>query len=113
VRVRIRRKGGFTGNVTVGADLETQDLPRPEAARLESALERLPWGRPPGAPAHPDAFRYELSLPDSPECGTAVLWEEEVTDGQADDLAPLLDHLKRAGAPEPPDRESRERRDTK
>jgi hypothetical protein len=101
------------GNVTVGAELETRDMTGPEAARLESALERLPWGRPPGAPAHPDAFRYELSLPDSPECGTAVLWEEEVTDGQADDLAPLLDHLKRAGAPEPPDRESRERRDTK
>jgi hypothetical protein len=107
VRVRIRRKGGLIGNVTVGAELETQDLPRPEAARLESALERLPWGRPPGAPAHPDAFRYEISLPGSPERGTTVLREGEVTDSQASYLAPLLDHLKRAGAPEPRDRGNR------
>jgi hypothetical protein len=91
------------GNVTVGAELETRDMTGPEAARLESALERLPWGRPPGAPAHPDAFRYEVSLPDSPERGIAVLWEGEMTDGQADDLAPVLDHLKRTGAPQPRD----------
>ena len=31
------------------------------------------------APPHPDAFRYEVDLPDEPDRGTAVLREAEVT----------------------------------
>jgi hypothetical protein len=90
VRISIRRRGGFAGNVAVGTELETAELPEAESKRLESAVERLPWGRPPMPPAHPDAFRYEIALPGDPARGTAVLGEQEVDD----DLAPLLDRLR-------------------
>ena len=97
MRVRIRRRGGFAGNVAFGAVLDTADLPADSAHRLETALAALPWGAPAAAPAHPDAFRYELSLPDDAGRGTAVLGEQEVA---ADALSPLLDRLRSAGTVE-------------
>jgi hypothetical protein len=101
VRIRIRRRGGFAGNITVGAVLDTADVPADRADLLEAAVDRLPWGGPAPVPSHPDAFRYELSLPDSPDRGTAVLGEDDVDD---DALGPLLDRLRSAGAVEPPER---------
>lgn len=101
MKVRIRRRGGLAGNITVGAELDTADLPAEDCERLQSALGRLPWGGPAPTAPHPDAFRYELSLPDSPERGTAVLAEADVDD---DALEPLLDRLRTAGAVEPPER---------
>jgi hypothetical protein len=95
--VRIRRRGGIAGNVAVGAELDTGELAAGGA--LESAVAALPWGRPAPAPAHPDAFRYEVTLPDDPGRGTAVLGEHELDE---DALAPLLDRLARAGTLEPP-----------
>ena len=35
-----------------------------------------PWGAAAAAPRHPDAFRYEIDLPDEPERGLAVLQED-------------------------------------
>jgi hypothetical protein len=90
VKISIRRRGGFAGNIAVGGELETTELPEEQGRALESAVDRLPWGRPAAAPAHPDAFRYEVTLPDDPDRGTAVLGEREVED----DLAPLLDRLR-------------------
>jgi Emfourin len=90
VKVAVRRRGGFAGNVAVGAELETADLPEPQCRALESAVARLPWGRPAAPPLHPDAFRYEVTLPDDPGRGTAVLGEQDVDE----DLAPLLDRLR-------------------
>ena len=90
VRISIRRRGGFAGNVAVGAEVETAELPEAQGRRLESAVDRLPWGRPAAPAAHPDAFRYELALPDDPGRGTAVLGEQDVDD----DLAPLLESLR-------------------
>jgi hypothetical protein len=94
VKVRIRRRGGIAGNVSLGAELDTAELPADRAAPLDAALGRLPWGAPPPVPAHPDAFRYELSLPDDAGRGTAVLGESEVDD---DAFGPLLDRLRSAG----------------
>lgn len=102
VRIRIRRRGGFAGNVAVAAELETAELPGDQGRRLESAVERLPWGRPAAPPAHPDAFRYELALPDDPDRGTAVLGEQDVHDDFGEDLAPLLDRLRSGGTLQPP-----------
>jgi hypothetical protein len=94
VRVRVRRRGGFAGNVSVSAELDTASLPADRAGRLETAVAGLPWGRPAAPPSHPDAFRYEVTLPDDPARGTAVLGEGEAAE---DALAPLLGRLAEAG----------------
>jgi hypothetical protein len=93
VRIRVRRLGGIAGNIAVAAELETADLPAEDAARLEEALDSLPWGAPAGEPPHPDAFRYEIQLPDEAERGTAVLQEGQMTG----DLGVLRTHLKEHG----------------
>jgi hypothetical protein len=93
VRIRVRRVGGFTGNVALTAELDTARLTAVEATRLEDAVGRLPWGRAAGAPPHPDAFRYEIDLPDEPGRGLAVLRE----DGLSGALAPLGEHLTAHG----------------
>ena len=93
MRIRIRRVGGFTGNVALTAELDSSGLPSGVATRLESAVDGLPWGRAAGAPPHPDAFRYEIDLPDQPLRGLAVLQEPDM-DGA---LAPLGEHLTAHG----------------
>jgi hypothetical protein len=97
VRIRVRRVGGIAGNIALAAELETTDLPSEDAARLEGALGGLPWGAPAAEPPHPDAFRYEVDLPDDPERGTAVLGEAQMERG----MELLRLHLKRNGVIEP------------
>jgi hypothetical protein len=97
VRIRVRRRGGIAGNIAVAAELETADLPSGEATRLEEAVGALPWGAPAAEPPHPDAFRYEVDLPDDPERGTAVVGEAEMERG----MQPLRTQLKRDGVIEP------------
>jgi hypothetical protein len=94
VKVRITRRGGFAGNVSVSAELDTTTLTGDGAGRLDQAVAGLPWGRPAAPPSHPDAFRYEIRLPDEPDRGTAVLGEAEAGD---DALTPLMDRLAEAG----------------
>lgn len=96
MKIGIRRRGGFAG-VTVGAELDTAELPEEQGRRLESAVGHLPWGRPTAPAAHPDAFSYEIALPDDPGRGTVVLGEQDVDD----DLAPLLDRLRHGGSVQP------------
>jgi len=98
VKVAIRRRGGFAGNVSVSAELDTATVPGEAAGRLEQAVAGLPWGRPAAPPSHPDAFRYEITLPGDPGRGTAVLAEADAAD---DALVPLLDQLARAGTLDP------------
>ena len=100
--IRIRRVGGFTGNVALTAELDTGQLASGGAARLEAAVDGLPWGASPGAPPHPDAFRYEIDLPDQPGRGVVVLQEPEL--GGA--LAPLGEHLTAHGVVGPSRRPS-------
>jgi hypothetical protein len=97
VRIRVRRVGGIAGNIALAAELETASLPSEEATRLEETLGTLPWGAPAAEPPHPDAFRYEVDLPDEPDRGTAVLGEAEMEHGM--DL--LRTQLKREGVIEP------------
>lgn len=94
MKVAIRRRGGFAGNISVSAELDTSTLAGGRAGRLDRAVAALPWGRPAPPPSHPDAFRYEVTLPDDPDRGTAVLGEAEAGD---EALAPLLDRLAEAG----------------
>jgi hypothetical protein len=93
VRIRVRRVGGFSGNIALAAELDTAELAAGEATRLETAVDGLPWGAPAGAPPHPDAFRYEVDLPDRPDRGTAVLQEGQLTG----DLDRLRVHLQQHG----------------
>jgi hypothetical protein len=97
VRIRIRRLGGIAGNIALAAELDTAALPPDEAARLEDAVDALPFDVPAGEPPHPDAFRYEVRLPDEPARGTAVLHEGQL----AGDLDLLRAHLKQHGVIEP------------
>ncbi|HEV7186381.1 MAG TPA: protealysin inhibitor emfourin [Blastococcus sp.] len=97
MRIRVRRVGGIAGNIALAAELETASLPADDAARVEGALGGLPWGAPAAEPPHPDAFRYELDLPDEPARGTAILGEAEM-EGE---MNPLREHLRRAGVVEP------------
>jgi len=97
VRIRVRRLGGIAGNIALAAELETADLPSGDAVRLEEAVGALPWGAPAAEPPHPDAFRYEVDLPDEPERGTAVLSEAEMERGM--DL--LRTRLKSDGVIQP------------
>jgi len=97
VRIRVRRVGGITGNIALAAELETADLPSDEAARLEEAVGGLPWGAPAAEPPHPDAFRYEVDLPDEPDRGTAVLGEAQMEHG----MQALRTQLTRQGVVEP------------
>jgi len=93
VRIRVRRLGGIAGNIALAAELETADLPSADAMRLEGAVGALPWGAPAAEPPHPDAFRYEVDLPDEPGRGTAVLGEAEMERG----MELLRTRLKRDG----------------
>jgi hypothetical protein len=97
VRIRIRRVGGIAGNIALAAELDTADLPSADAAQLQDALGTLPWGEPAAEPPHPDAFRYEVDLPDEPARGTAVLGEAEMERG----LDLLRVHLTHEGVIEP------------
>jgi Emfourin len=97
VRIRVRRVGGIIGNIALAAELETASLPSDEATRLEEALGTLPWGAPAPEPPHPDAFRYEVDLPEQPDRGTAVLGEAEMEHG----MNLLRTQLKREGVIEP------------
>jgi len=97
VRIRVRRVGGIAGNIALAAELETADLPADQATRLEEALGGLRWGAAAPEPPHPDAFRYEVDLPDEPDRGTAVLGEAEMTHG----MEPLHTQLKSHGVIEP------------
>jgi hypothetical protein len=97
VRIRVRRLGGIAGNVALATELDTADLAADDAARLEEALGALPWGAPAAEPPHPDAFRYEVDLPDEPAHGTAVLGEAEMERG----MELLRVQLKRDGVVEP------------
>ena len=97
MRIRVRRVGGIAGNIALAAELETAQLPPDDAARLEDVVAGLPWGAEAGVPPHPDAFRYEVQLPDEPGRGTAVLEESEM----AGDRDLLRTHLQRAGVIEP------------
>jgi hypothetical protein len=85
--------GGIAGNVALAAELETAQLPTSDATRLEAAVGGLPWGATAGPPPYPDAFRYEVELPDEPDRGTAVLEEGHL----AGDLELLSDRLKTDG----------------
>jgi hypothetical protein len=97
VRIRVRRLGGIAGNIALAVEVDTAELSSPDAERVADALGGLPWGAPPPEPPHPDAFRYEVDLPDEPERGTAVLGEAEMESR----LDPLRAHLKRDGVVEP------------
>jgi hypothetical protein len=93
MRIRIRRRGGLAG-VTLRADVDTADLDSAAAARVEGALTRLLTTAGPVSTPHPDAFEYEIGMPDRGE--TVSFGEHDVPA----DLQPLVELVSRVGSPE-------------
>jgi hypothetical protein len=83
------RRGGIAG-IALEAEVDTSQLPESDAARVESALSELPWGRHTTAPQHPDQFRYDFVLDDD---RSAVLREDEIPL----DLQPVLEQVAKHG----------------
>ncbi|MDQ6816114.1 MAG: hypothetical protein M3018_01740 [Actinomycetota bacterium] len=93
MRIRIRRRGGLAG-VTLRADVDTAELESATAARVEGALARLLTTAGPVSTPHPDAFEYEIGIPDR---GEAVSFGEHDVPA---DLQPLVELVARDGSPE-------------
>jgi hypothetical protein len=93
MRIRIRRRGGLAG-VTLRTDMDTAELDGATAARVERALTRLLTTAGPGSTPHPDAFEYEIAIPDRGE--TVSLGEHDVPP----ELQPLVELVSRVGSPE-------------
>jgi hypothetical protein len=86
------RHGGLAG-VRVSAELDTDTFDDDAAARIEEAIERLLANGPPPeeAPPHPDAFAYEITLPDR---------QQSVSVGESalpSDLRPVVRELTAKG----------------
>ncbi|PZS30358.1 MAG: hypothetical protein DLM61_10995 [Pseudonocardiales bacterium] len=94
MRVRVVRRGGIAG-VALETTVDTSELTDLEAARADSELSDLPWGRPAAAPRHPDQFSYELSV--AGDDRAVVLSEDEVPAG----LRPALALLTQRGTIRP------------
>jgi len=67
VRVRLTQSGGLAG-IAMVADVDIDDLPVAEAARVRHALTMLSFrrAREPGGPrpGRPDRFQYDLEVTD-------------------------------------------------
>ena len=101
MRVQITRRGGLAG-IPLSAELDTASFQQDTAAQLEQALrELLARGKHRTVPTHPDAFEYEISLP---ERGQSTRVGESELPPQ---LQPLLQRLATEGQlGSPPSRES-------
>jgi Emfourin len=96
MRVRITRRGGLAG-IALSAELDTASFDKGTATRLEEALQTLVRGGGERAtPPHPDAFEYEIVLP---EHGESVRVSESDMPPQ---LQPLLQELTAKGVVGPP-----------
>lgn len=96
MRVQVTRRGGVAG-IALRATIDTTELPEDAAARVESALRGLPWGRPPPKPGLPDRFSYEFAMVEEGDDRSVVLGELELPAG----LRPVLDLLAQHGQVRP------------
>src|SRR5215831_2868709 len=91
MRVQITRRGGLAG-VALHAELDTKSLDSNTAKGVEDELERLvASGNEPSTPPHPDAFEYEIVLPE--EDKSARVSETDLPQ----QLKPLLQQLTTKG----------------
>jgi hypothetical protein len=100
VRIRIRRRGGLAG-IPLCADVDTAELGSQSAARVEAAVSKLLATRGTVPPPHPDAFEYEIAVPDRDD--SVLVGEDELPS----DLEPLLSKLAKVGHLEPTRRRPR------
>jgi hypothetical protein len=91
MRVHITRRGGLAG-VQLSADLDTESFGKKTAAELDRALEQLmARDGERTAPPHPDAFEYEIVLPEHNQ--SARVGESELPP----ELRPLVRELVSRG----------------
>jgi hypothetical protein len=87
------RRGGVAG-IPVSAEFDTDTFDDDAATRVEQAIERLLANGPQQAeaPPYPDAFAYEITLPDR---------QQSVSVGESalpSDLRPMLRELTKRGS---------------
>lgn len=94
MHVRITRRGGIAG-IPLSADFDTEALDERQAPRVEHAVTQIvqKHGAARPAPQHPDAFEYEIALPEQGRA--ARVGESEIPA----DLRPLLKELVARGTP--------------
>jgi hypothetical protein len=100
VRIQIQRRGGLAG-IALCAVVDTAELGSQTAARVEDAVSKLLASRGTVPTPHPDAFEYEITVPDG---GDSVLIGE---DELPSDLEPLISKLAKVGHVEPTRRRPR------
>jgi len=95
LRIELTRSGGIAGLSTTLGELDTAELPEPEAREIEELVSRADV--PSLAEASPmrgegaDRFQYELTIEDAGGRHELAMSEDSVPD----DLRPLIDRLKR------------------
>jgi emfourin len=94
VHVHITRRGGIAG-IPLSAEFDTGTLDREQAARIEHAVMQVvrSQGAARRVPPHPDAFEYEIALPEHGE--TARVGESDLPA----ELRPLVKKLAAPGRP--------------
>jgi hypothetical protein len=91
MRVQITRRGGLAG-IPLSLDTDTRTFDQKIAEQLDVVLQELVTRHEkPRLPPHPDAFEYDIVLPDLKR--TTRLGESELPP----QLQPLLQELKRHG----------------
>ncbi len=100
MRVQIRRRGGLAG-VALRADLDTSELDDESAARVNGAIAQLRSTTRTAPTPQPEAFEYEITVPDRGE--PILVGEHEVPN----DLRPLIEQLSKTGRVETPRRPPR------
>ena len=94
VHIHITRRGGIAG-IPLSAEFDTGALDQDQAARVEHAVRQIvrSHGAARRAPPHPDAFEYEIALPEHGE--TARIGESDMPA----ELRPLMKEVVARGKP--------------
>lgn len=78
VEIEFQRSGGFAG-LTIGTQVDTEQLPAGEARELEQLVEKLEASGEAGGPGKPDRFEYELTVTRGGKSRSFRLAEHELT----------------------------------
>jgi hypothetical protein len=86
MHVTVVRRGGLAG-VPMRGEVDTASLPTGTASAATNALQKLPTGKPPAPPRHPDGFQYEIAYSVGGATRSLHLDETEVPD----ELQPVIE----------------------
>jgi hypothetical protein len=99
MEVTVTRRGGV-GGFRLKGTLDSSKLPAEQAARAEALVRALPQDKSVGQPAHPDAFRYELTVTDADRKPFTIELNEDQLPTELNELIKPILHLDTGGADE-------------